>query len=395
MSSHEICFPISKGELARRHGAVRAAMNAISVDVLIMQNNNDFHGGYVKWFTDIPAVYGGYFAVMFPLTSGMVLVAHGAPREAAANEAETASGIAKIITRPTFAAADFTKHYQAICVAEEIRMQKARRVGLVGTTSMSAAFLDAVRHLCGEDIEFIDVTDAVDRIKAIKSEEELALIRQCAALQDDAFDAVMEAIQPGMRCFELTALAQHVGQLRGSEQGLFLANASLVGAPRMMNPRHFQNAILEKGSVLTILIENNGPGGFYCELGRTVVLGAASRSMRQEFDFALEAQKRTLGLLRPGAKPADILKSHNQFMTSHGRPEERRLYAHNQGYDLVERPLIAAEETIDIATGMNFAVHPTFLAQDALATVCDNYIITEEGVSECLHRTPQIIFEKN
>jgi Xaa-Pro aminopeptidase len=393
VDDQDVCFPISRAELARRHAAVRAEMERLQLDALLMQNSNDFHGGYVKWFSDTPAVYGGYLAVLFPIDAGMTIIGHGPPVETVASESDRAMGIDRIILRPTFAAVDYAKGLQAEVVAGELRKGLRRRVGLVGVTSMSAAFLDGVRTLSGTNVEFVDATEAVDRIKAVKSDEELELIRRCAALQDEAFDAVLQEARPGVRAFELTALAQYVGQKHGSEQGLFLAGVAPVGAPRMMAPRRLQNTKLEAGSALTILIENNGPGGFYCELGRTIVLGEASRAMKEDFAFAAEAQRHTLDLLRPGARPADILKKHNAFMIAHGRPEERRLYAHAQGYDLVERPMIAAEETIDVSARMNFAVHPTFLGRDALATICDNYIVGETGAGECLHRTPKRIFE--
>ena len=56
--SERLQFPISTAELERRWGLVRAAMKREGVDVLLMQNNNDHMGGYVKWFTDMPATNG-------------------------------------------------------------------------------------------------------------------------------------------------------------------------------------------------------------------------------------------------------------------------------------------------------------------------------------------------
>ena len=53
--SERLNTPISTAELERRWGAVRAAMAAEKIDVLLMQNNNDHMGGYVRYFTDMPA----------------------------------------------------------------------------------------------------------------------------------------------------------------------------------------------------------------------------------------------------------------------------------------------------------------------------------------------------
>ncbi len=62
-------------------------------------------------------------------------------------------------------------------------------------------------------------------------------------------------------------------------------------------------------------------------------------------------------------------------MRSRGLPPELRLYAHGQGYDLVERPLIRADETMTIEENMNFAVHPGYETPSIFAVICDNYLI--------------------
>ena len=64
--SERLNTPISTAELERRWKAVRTAMEAAKIDVLLMQNNNDHMGGYVRWFTDIPATNGYPQTVVFP-----------------------------------------------------------------------------------------------------------------------------------------------------------------------------------------------------------------------------------------------------------------------------------------------------------------------------------------
>ena len=49
---------ISTSELERRWKAAREAMKQQGIDFLVMQNDNEWLGGYVKWFTDIPARNG-------------------------------------------------------------------------------------------------------------------------------------------------------------------------------------------------------------------------------------------------------------------------------------------------------------------------------------------------
>ena len=85
----------------------------------------------------------------------------------------------------------------------------------------------------------------------------------------------------------------------------------------------------------------------YTEIARTIVLGKASNELIDGFESMKEAQAHTLRLLKPGASCA---RGRRQATTTtcaaRGLPPELRLYAHGQGYDLVERPLIRADETM-------------------------------------------------
>src|SRR6478736_6748706 len=75
--SERLNTPISDAELERRWRAVRAAMEKEKIDVLLMQNNNDHMGGYVRWFTDMPATNGYPNTVIFPREDEMTVVCQG------------------------------------------------------------------------------------------------------------------------------------------------------------------------------------------------------------------------------------------------------------------------------------------------------------------------------
>ena len=79
-------------------------------------------------------------------------------------------------------------------------------------------------------------------------------------------------------------------------------------------------------------------------------------------------------------------------MRSEGLPEDKRLYCHGQGYDLVERPLIRHDEDMIIEEGMNIVCHPGFANATVAGGICDNYIIGPDGAIP-IHTTPQIILE--
>jgi Xaa-Pro aminopeptidase len=394
-ANERINHPISTAELERRWAAVRAAMKDRKIDALLMQSNNDFMGGYVKYFTDVPATNGYPVTVVFPADERMTVIGQGpmgVVREFGPQGDPVRRGTARFMGMPSYASCPYTAEYDAQLAEKALERCAGGTVGLLGTAAMSFALGDYLRRKLAR-AKFVDASDMVDRIKAVKSAEELDAIRRTAAQQDKAMEETFAAIRPGMTELQVAAVAEHAGHKYGSEQGLFLAGSGPVGTAAIFANRYQQNRVLREGDQFTILIENNGPGGFYTELGRTCVLGKASQEMKDEFAFVLEAQKFTLDRMVPGAKCSEIFAEYNAFMKKNGRPEEKRLHAHGQGYDMVERPLIRHDETMTIGKNMNMVCHPAYVTERTYSWCCDNFLIGDTGVAEKLHRFPQKIVE--
>ena len=391
MSAARMETRISDGELARRWQAVRAAMRERRLDALVMQGQNDWLGGYVRWFTDLPAQNGYPRSVVFFADAPMSVVEMGADGGARAFGPEETlhRGVGRLLTTPAFLSIAYTHGEEAALVLAELRRHGCRGVGLVGAGGMAHGFASALR----EAIATEDATLLVDAIKAIKSDEEIGLIRRAAALQDAAFAAVLAGLRPGMRDRDATALAWQAAQAGGSEQGITLASSAPPGLRASFLGRHMQGRRIAAGDHFTLLIEVNGPGGFYTEIARTVVLGRAGAALLEGFAAMRAAQEHTLALLRPGTPCAAVAAAHDDWMRAHGLPPERRLYCHGQGYDMVERPLVRHDETMHLDAGMNLAVHPGYETETLFAVVCDNYLLGAEGPSDCLHRTEKRVFE--
>jgi Xaa-Pro aminopeptidase len=387
--------PISTRELERRWAAARKGMAERDIDALVMQNNNDWLGGYVRWFTDTPLSNGYPRSVIFPATDAMTVVdmgGRGVRRKVDGGD-EVNRGVAEIIFTPAFTSVAYTEAYQAELVAAELKRRGYRTIGWVAAGAMPHAFVARIERELAGRATFVDATEFIDRLKAIKSEEEKELIRKAARMQDEVFARVLAKIRPGMTDNDVTALAQYEGRLLGSEQGLFLGSSAPLGQASRFLDRHQQARRLKPGEHFSLLIENNGPGGFYTEIARTIVLGKASNELIDGFESMKEAQAHTLRLLKPGASCADIARSHDEYMRARGLPAELRLYCHGQGYDLVERPLVRADETMAIEEHMNLAVHPGYERPSIFAVICDNYFIEADGPGACLHQTPKQIFE--
>ncbi|WP_425228938.1 M24 family metallopeptidase [Sphingomonas sp.] len=386
--------PIPTRELERRWAATRAAMAAARIDVLLCQANQDFMGGYPKWFTDLPATQGYTEIVVFPRDAGMTLIGQGpfGVDRAVPDEGDgVRRGVDRVLTAPMYASAGYTHAYDAELTLKALAPFARATIGLVGLSTLSWHLIEALkRQLSGAT--FVDASDLVDRIKAIKSADEIVVIREVAAMQDRATAAAFDAIRPGGRDRDVTAAAECLSLREGSEQGLYMVASSPVGVGVQFRNRHYQDRVIQPGDQVALLIENAGIGGFYCEIGRTAVLGRATDAMHRSLEEVKAARAFMLDRLRPGGDCAAIWHDYNAYMRGRGLPEEDRLHCHSMGYDLVERPLVRFDEPMPLAANMVVSCHPTWFDADGLHWLCDNYLIGEDA-TERLHAYPQEIIE--
>ena len=80
--------------------------------------------------------------------------------------------------------------------------------------------------------------------------------------------------------------------------------------------------------------------GVFAELQRTVCTGEPSEQLMFAWEKAVEVQKICATMLVPGGDPTEVFGALNQFLESNGFAQEERLFAHGQGYDLIERPAL-------------------------------------------------------
>ncbi len=393
MSTERVATRVSDAEMNRRWEAARKVMRERGVQALVAYGAEDWLGGHARWFTDIPT-HNGYGRTVVFHADDMIDVVEQGPfggSKVLDGKDPYHRGVGTIHQTPFFSSVDYTTGYQGEIVNGILKKRGYKTIGFVvpGTVpyGLRAAVLEGL-----DGVKVVDITPQIDRLIAIKSPEELQLLRDSAAMQDAIFDKVIKTIKPGMRDVDITAMAYAEGWVRGSSQGIYLGASAPLGTPSFLMGRHFQDRTIKAGDNMSFLVEVNGPGGYFTEVGRTIVMGKAPQRLLDHFAMAKAAQDYSVSLLKPGISCRDLAQAHDEFMVKQGLPKELRLYSHGQGYDMVERPLVRRDEPMIIEEGMCMAVHPAFALKDLFVIVCDNYIVGANGC-EHIHKTESKVFE--
>ncbi len=388
ITNERVRRPISDQELNRRWNAARKVLIDNDLDLIFLQGSNLHLGGYVRWFTDIPAEYNYNMTVLFPKDDEMTIIRSSASKV----PAWALRGVKEIKYAPFCPSLNYTAESENALVVEYVRNRGAKRIGYCGKAFITTKLMLTLQaKLPG--VEFVDVTNEIDWLKAMKSDEEMICMRDTARIHDAAWSALSAIAKPGMTEQQIRAQLVELLTNMGSEEQLMFIGTAPQNVACGMPTFQYQNRVVKEGDYGVLLIEVSGPGGYYCESSRNFSFGEPCEALAKAYQVCIDAQKLTADMLTPGRPALEIVRAYNEYVSGLGYCKEGRLYGHSQGYDLIERPAFMSEdprgnETMTIEAGMCCSLHP-YLTDDVQTTyINDNFYVTENG-AERIHKFPQ------
>ena len=383
--------PIPRAELERRNSSLQSAMKAKGLDCIVSQNLTQYMGGGNRWLTDTLAENNYPQSTILPAEGDVRYIACSGPPL----DLYPPSHLLRIgkpyDAAPYFSPFHFTKDWEGRFVVRWAKENNAKKIGISGFGMFQWNFYDYIeKNLPG--VELIDVAPMFDELRAIKSEVDISCIEKSAHVADKVMGYIIAFAQPGVREYEVRSKIMQLVSDHGGEEIITLMGSAPRGETFSPLPSFYQNRVLEKGDALYVCLKCSGPGGFFTTVGRMFSIGCEpSKQMQNGFDNALAAQEKLVGMLKPGADPAEIFKSYNDYLASIGCKREEGLFAHGQGYDHIERPSVQAGETMKLAQGMCLSINTSLVSSCESMFCADSFLLEKDGARK-LHKTPGIIF---
>jgi Xaa-Pro aminopeptidase len=204
----------------------------------------------------------------------------------------------------------------------------------------------------------VTTSDLVERLRAIKSPEEVAAIQAAAELAQDALAEVLPTVRPGRAEREIAAELEAALRRRGSEWHPF--PTIVASGPRSALPHaRTSDRVLSAGEWL--LLDFGAQLDGYCaDLTRTVVVGArADDKQRVIYALVQAAQERALLGLRAGmtGREADALA--REVIVGRGFGESfGHSLGHGLGLEVHEAPRLAPTAETPLPAGAVVTVEP-------------------------------------
>ncbi|WP_075215325.1 M24 family metallopeptidase [Mongoliimonas terrestris] len=169
--------------------------------------------------------------------------------------------------------------------------------------------------------ETVDASDIVSGLRAVKSEAEIAHVREAARIGDLAFTRALDVIGPGADEARILAVLQGTVFEEGGD---YPANEFIIGSGRdaLLCRYKAGRRVLDADDQLTL--EFSGVFRHYhAPLMRTVVAGQPSARHQVLFEAAAEALSAVEAALTPGRTFGDVFDAHARVFDGRGLSAHR------------------------------------------------------------------------
>ena len=208
--------------------------------------------------------------------------------------------------------------------------------------------------------EIVKCNDIMVELRQIKSENELACIKEGFRIIELATDEVIRNLRPGVTELEMVGVAQKVIYENGAEyEGLPMYVFSEESTRHAISRSRYRT--LKKGDIVQLNLSAK-IDGYSPSIGLPVVLGKLEGERRRIVEFCLEAHKWTESRIKAGVTASDIAKDFYKLYEENGM-RENYVYGpcHGTGMIEVEAPWMETISDYKLRENMTFQVD-TFIS---------------------------------
>lgn len=230
-----------------------------------------------------------------------------------------------------------------------------------------------------ENSELVPLSQIVEKLRLIKDENEIKLIKKAVEISDQAFSHILTVIKPGMREIDVALQLEYKMRELGAKGASF--DSIVASGYRSALPHGAASEkVIESGDFVTM---DFGAiyKGYVSDMTRTIVVGTPNEKQKEIYRIVLEAQLNGANNVKAGmtGKEGDALTrdiiSKNGYGENFGHGT-----GHGIGLDVHEGPGVSPRSDVVLQPGMVVTVEPGIYITDfGGVRIEDDVLITETG----------------
>ena len=250
-------------------------------------------------------------------------------------------------------------------------------MGLAGTIAADADGYPGILGYQGPSLsevtggKVVALAPALEQLMAIKSEDEIELVRESARWCEHAHELLERYTRPGSTEAQASLRAGYEASLAmldalgptydgglSSSDGVSAGFRGQIGERSAWAHAVAHNIAFRPGDVL--VTDTSAPvWGYNAELERAMIIGEPTDEMRGHFDHMRAAQRVALDALRPGVTCGDVDRAVLGYFEEHGILDTWSQHTgHAIGLRNHEAPFLDVGDETPVEPGMVFTIEP-------------------------------------
>ena len=364
----------STEEFSNRKSKVIQSMKEQNIDALLM-----FRQESMYWLTGYDTFGYVFFQTLVLDQKGNIILLTRAPDLRQAQNTSNIKDIRIWVDKDRSKPTDDLK-----IILDELDL-KGKKLGIeyeaYGLTGRNALTLNiSLENYCSIE----DKSDLINKLRVIKSEEEIVYVRKAADLADKALDEAWKHAKAGVSESKILAEMNRVIFEGGGD---YPANEFIIGSGKNALLCRYQAEKQTFNKTDQLSIEWAGTFRHYhSAMFRTIPIGTADPKHFKMHETCVEALKKCENILKPGNKVGDVFDIHAKTFDDLGYNKARMNAC---GYSLgatfspnwMDWPMLYTGNPYVIVPGNIFFLH--MILMDSTANLAMNlgetYLITEKG----------------
>ena len=374
---------ISDTEFSARLKRVQDFMGEHDLDLVLMYADDRYVYGqaFARWIVDYQPQF----------ESALVLVPAKGEAAIVTGAESVEFALCTSRCRHVYAAEEFLHPDEDYPYCETTSMEKVvsgmeeragiriENVGVAGKAFIPYDLFKRILEEFGSD-HVRDVDEGITMLRAVKSPEEIEVIRYAYQIATKGMETVYRSLREGISERELAAEAEYEMRKMGSEgMGIeLMLNSGPVNTAPVLSRTTMRR--IEKGDLVVATLAPRYEG-YHGAVGRPFVLGEPSDEIRKYIELVMFAQEETAKKLAPGMTAVEMDRISRQHMEEAGFGRNFAYSAiHSVGVIEFEAPILSSKTDLVLSPGMVFSIDiPLFLNDWGGMRLENGYLVTENG----------------
>ncbi len=230
------------------------------------------------------------------------------------------------------------------------------------------------------EAEIVNAEEVVNRLRRIKSPQEIALMTKACHLVDGVLDNVKGRVLAGTAELDLKS------EINFQMNNLGSKTESFDTAVWSMGPKNTRDASDRRTS--NPLVDGMGVSfdfgsvidGYCSDFGRTIYVGDPTPEYEKVYKLVMDAQAAGIAAVRPGVLASEVHKATRDVIVEGGYGDWfRHRTGHCIGLDVHEFPYISEEDHTPLEVGMTFTIEPSVFWPGRVGVRVEDVIVVEEN----------------